>query len=235
MKLNCDLQNQLKKSVAKKAVEFVKEGMLIGLGTGSTTAFFIDSLIEKCRAGLKIKAVASSLHSSEKAKAGGIPLLSMDAVNRIDLTIDSADEIDSKLRCIKGGGGALLREKIIASTSKKVIIIADESKLVPMLGKFGLPIEILPFGYHATIAKIHSAGYEGSLRTKDGLPYLTDNGNFIYDIQKTEGFIEPEKDHKVLIQFPGVVETGFFISSLLGLVSLQILVAYKNGNIDFIT
>lgn len=231
MKLNQRSQGELKKAVGMKAAGLVEDGMLVGLGTGSTASFFIKSLIERCRAGLKITAVSSSVRSLEMAKDGGIPVLSMDDVTSIDLTIDGADEVDPNFRLIKGGGGALLREKIIASTSKQMVVIVDESKLVNVLGKFGLPVEIVPFGYNATIAKIKRAGYEGSLRKKqDGSVYLTDNGNFIYDIHAPNSFPEPEKDHDMIINIPGVVETGFFFN-----LPLRLLVGRKDGSVDFVT
>ncbi len=231
MKLNQSAQDELKKAAGKKAAALVEEGMLVGLGTGSTASCFIESLIERCRAGLKITAVSSSVRSLDIAKAGGIPVRSMDAVTSIDLTIDGADEVDSKFRLIKGGGGALLREKIIASTSKQMVIIVDESKLVDTLGQFGLPVEIIPFGYNATITKINRAGYMGTLRKKqDDSIYLTDNGNYIYDIHAPSRFSEPEKDHDTIINLPGVVETGLFFN-----LPLRVLVGRKDRTVDFIT
>jgi ribose 5-phosphate isomerase A len=231
MKLNQHDQDELKKAVGLKAATLIEEGMLVGLGTGSTASCFIESLIERCRAGLKITAVSSSVRSLEMAKRGGIPILSMDDVTSIDMTIDGADEVDSKFRLIKGGGGALLREKIIASTSKQMVVIVDESKLVDKLGRFGLPVEIVPFGYNATIAKLIRAGYQGTLRrTQDESVYLTDNGNYIYDIRTRTQFPEPEKDHDIIINIPGVVETGFFFN-----LPLRLLVGRKDGSVDFVT
>lgn len=231
MKLNQHVQDELKKAVGQKAATFVEEGMLVGLGTGSTASCFIESLIERCRDGLKITAVSSSIRSLDMAKAGGIPVLTMDEVTSIDLTIDGADEVDPKFRLIKGGGGALLREKIIASTSKRMIVIIDESKLVDELGRFGVPVEIIPFGYNATIAKMNHLGYKGGLRrANDDSAYLTDNGNFIYDIHTPTRFTDPEKDHHILIDLPGVVETGFFFN-----LPLRVLVGRKDGNVDFVT
>lgn len=230
MKLNPDAQDELKKAVGLKAATLVEEGMLVGLGTGSTASYFIESLIERCKNGLKITAVSSSVRSLNMAKGGGIPILSMDDVISIDLTIDGADEVDPKKRLIKGGGGALLREKIIASTSKQMVVIVDESKLVQTLGQFGLPIEIIPFGYKATIAKINLKGYEGTLRLKnEGSPYQTDNGNFIYDIHHPSSFPNPEEDHDRIINLPGVVETGFFFN-----LPLRVLVGQSDGNVNFV-
>lgn len=223
-------QNALKKAVGIKAASLVQEGMLVGLGTGTTASFFIESLIQRCQKGLKITAVSSSLRSLEMAKKGGIPIRSMDEVTSIDLTVDGADEVDPHFRLIKGGGGALLREKIIASSSQEMIVIVDESKLVSQLGKFGLPVEIIPFGYRATLAKIERAGFEGKWRKeKDGSFYLTDNGNYIYDIHNPPVFPHPESDHSILINLPGVVETGFFFG-----LPLRVLVGRSDGSVRFV-
>jgi len=231
MKLNPQAQDELKKAVGFKAASLVEEGMLVGLGTGSTASCFIESLIERCHEGLNITAVSSSLRSLDMAKAGGIPVLSMDEVTSIDLTIDGADEVDPKFRLIKGGGGALLREKIIASTSKQMVVIVDESKLVEQLGRFGLPVEIIPFGFNATIAKINRIGYQGKVRQqKDGSTYLTDNGNYIYDVHNPSRFSNPEEDHDKIINLPGVVETGFFFN-----LPLRVLVGRTDGSVDFVT
>ncbi len=230
MKLNPQTQDELKKAVGHKAASLVEEGMLVGLGTGTTAAFFIEGLIERCRSGLNISAVSSSLRSLEMAKAGGIPVLPMDEVTSIDLTVDGADEVDSSFRLIKGGGGALLREKIIASTSKQMIVIVDESKLVQVLGKFGVPIEIIPFGFSATVAKLNRAGYFGKQRLQeDGTPYLTDNKNYIYDLHTPAEFPNPEQDHDTIINIPGVVETGFFFN-----LPVRVLVGRSDGSIDYI-
>lgn len=222
-------QLDLKKAVGAKSAQLVQEGMLVGLGTGSTANFFIESLIERCQKGLNITAVSSSVRSLEKAKAGGIPVLPMDAVTKIDLTVDGADEVDPQFRLIKGGGGALLREKIIASTSEKMVVIVDESKLVDQLGQFGVPVEIIPFGFQATVAKLSARGYEGKQRLQaDGSPYVTDNGNHIYDLHTPARFPSPEKDHDQIINVPGVVETGLFFN-----LPLQVLVGYSDGRVEF--
>ena len=222
-------QEQIKKKIGEKAAQLVEDGMLIGLGTGSTATCFIDSLIERCKAGLKISAVSSSLRSSEQARAGGIPILGIDQIKHLDMTIDGADEIDPHNRMIKGGGGALVREKILATSSQKMIVIVDESKLVNTLGKFGLPVEIIPFGYLATLDKIHKLGYEGKMRKKkDGSFYITDNGNYILDIHTPNSFPNPEEDHCQLACLPGVVETGLFFN-----LPIHVLIGYGNGSIRF--
>jgi len=221
-------QNAIKKAVGENASNLVEDGMLVGLGTGSTIFFFIESLIQRCRAGLKITAIATSLRSMEQAKKGGIPLYDMDRVSQIDLTVDGADEIDIQNRMVKGGGGALAREKILASSSKKMVVIVDESKVVPVLGKFGVPIEIMPFCYLTTLAKIRKEGFDGKMRyTPEGHLYSTDNGNYIFDINTPLEFPDPESAHNKLSILPGVVETGFFFN-----LPVQLLIGHKDGSIE---
>jgi ribose 5-phosphate isomerase A len=221
-------QTEIKRRLGKEAASYVEEGMLVGLGTGSTAACFIHYLSLRCQSGLKITAVSSSEKSLELARAGGIPTIDMTDVTSIDLTIDGADEVDPRLRLIKGGGGAHVREKILASTSKKMLVIIDESKLVSTLGKCGLPIEILPFGYHATIAKLHRYGFDGKLRmTKEGSPYKTDNGNYIFDIRSPDLFPHPEEVHDLIIQTPGVLDTGFFFN-----LASSLLIGYADGSCE---
>lgn len=228
MVLKSDVQNDIKRKVGEKAASLVQNNMLVGLGSGSTASCFISSLIERCKQGLNIQAVCSSIRSAELAKAGGIPLLSMEEVVEIDLTIDGADEINAQKQMIKGGGGAHVREKILASTSKEVVIIVDESKVVEQLGQTKLPVEILPFGYRATVQKIKNHGYEGTLRTDlSGQLYLTDNGNYLYDIYKPTPFTDPTKDHEILTMIPGVLDTGFFFN----LVD-RVIIGYSNGQIE---
>lgn len=229
MELDRNTQKLIKKALGKKAASLVQEGMLVGLGTGSTATCFIESLIERCRHGLNIQAVSSSEQSMQLAKQGGIPILDMEKITSIDLTIDGADEVDPQRRMIKGGGGAHVREKILAYASKEWVVIIDESKLVPHLGAFGVPIEILPFGWRATVAKLEALGYSGSLRKKDSSIYITDNGGYIFDIHFPTHFSHPEKDHERMLHVPGVVDTGFFI----GLAS-KVLVGYADGKINLL-
>lgn len=206
------MENPLAKQAAgEKAVSFIQDGMIVGLGTGSTTAFFIEKLIEKCHAGLKIQAIATSERSLEQARAGNIPLIDINSIHKLDIYVDGADEVDPERRMIKGRGGALLREKIAATMSQEIIIIIDESKLVPALGQTPLPVEIIPFGYLATLHHLHRLGYQGSLRkNRNGSDYFTDNHNLIYDIKLSHQSLE--RAHAQLIEIPGVVETGFFPS-----------------------
>lgn len=220
---------EIKKKLGIRAASLVEEGMLVGLGTGSTASCFIESLIDRCKEGLKISVVSSSFSSLELAKRGRIPIADMDQVSRVDLTIDGADEIDPFDRMIKGGGGALVREKILATSSTTMIVIVDETKLVNQLGKFGLPVEIIPFGCRATISKIQNFGYDGKMRKKeDGSLYITDNGNHIFDIHFPLLFPHPEEVHNQLVNIAGVVETGFFFN-----IPIQLLVGYSDGNIVF--
>lgn len=200
-----------KDCASMKALEFVKEGMRVGLGTGTTAACFIRHLIEKCKQGLKIEALATSSHSAKMAKEGGIPLLDFHTTSELDLTVDGADEIDPQKRLIKGGGGALVREKIIAAMSKEMIVIADDSKLVEKLGTHPLPVEIIPFGAEATKKHISEHGLTGKWReSKAGVKYVTDNQNWIFDITFPSPLEQPEKIHQTLLFIPGIVDTGFF-------------------------
>lgn len=216
-----------KKAAGEKAAALIQNDMIVGLGTGSTVFYFIESLIKRCKQGLKIQAVASSARSLEQAKAGGIPLIDINKIIAIDLTVDGADEIDSKKQMIKGGGGALLREKIVAAMSREMVVIVDETKCVSHLGKQKLPIEILPFGHSATIHKLNQRGYRGHLRsTSQNTPYITDNSNYIYDVQLDSSKAHPLEDHEKIKQIPGVLETGFFFN-LAG----RIIVGFLDGRV----
>ena len=175
-----------KQRAAEHAVQFIKDGMTVGLGTGSTSAFAIDAIGKKVQQGLSIKAVASSLRSEEQAQSLGITLLPFFEVQTIDVYIDGADEVNKDLHLIKGGGGALLREKILAYHSKQFIVITDSSKQVDFLGKFLLPVEIIPFAKELTIKKLQSLGCTTRQRMHNNEAYITDNNNFIvdYDFKK---------------------------------------------------
>lgn len=209
------------------AADLVQSGMRVGLGTGSTAFFFVQRLIERCAQGLRIEAVASSLQVMTQARKGGIPLLDLAEIEFLDLTVDSADEIDSQKRMIKGGGGAHVREKIVASMSKEVIIIVDESKCVQKLGACKLPVEILSFAPQATAHRIECLGYHGNLRLDvTGAPFVTDNGNYIFDIHFASLRDNPEEDHEALIHLPGVVDTGFFFH-----LAHQVIIGYETGEI----
>ena len=209
--------DMLKRQVAQRAMEFIEDGMKLGLGTGSTASAFIALLGAQVRHGLNVVCVPTSEASRAQAESLGIPLTTLDDEPRLDLTVDGADEIDAELRLIKGGGGALLREKIVASASSRMLVIADESKLVTTLGKFALPIEVVRFGLASTVMHIKTqaedVGCTGpvSLRlSSDGTPFITDTGNVIVDC--SFGRIEePELLADSLEVIPGIVEHGLFL------------------------
>jgi ribose 5-phosphate isomerase A len=228
LKENPSLTEISKMAAAKAAVEYIQPGMRVGLGTGSTTTYFIDFLGKKCQEGLSIEAVCSSIRSQEQAQKLGIPLQDIEKITSLDLTVDGADEVDTQKRLIKGGGGALLREKIVASMSHRMIVIIDENKLVDSLGLFPLPVEIVPFAHQATIAKLNDLGYVGQLRkAKDHTPYHTDNGNYIFDIHLEYPCLNPEKENKIIRSVVGVIETGFFLN-----LASQIIVGHADGQVE---
>jgi ribose 5-phosphate isomerase A len=208
-KTNFDLVVE-KKAAAEKAVGFVESGMIVGLGTGSTVKFFIESLAEKVRAGLTIKTVSTSNATQAMAESLGFEVVELNGVEKIDVTIDGADEVDSQLNGIKGGGGALLYEKIVASSSKKNIWIVDSSKYVEQLGKFPLPVEVVPFGVNHTFKKLFSLGYKPEFRSADGKNYVTDGNHYIIDLYLNKIENPAEFNNKLLL-IPGVVETGLFL------------------------
>ena len=212
--MNADAQ---KRAAAARAVEFVRPGMRLGLGTGSTAKHFVELVGEKVRAGLDLIAVPTSETTRADAERCGIPLTTLDKIPALDLTVDGADEIAPDLSLIKGGGGALLREKIVAAASARMIVIADESKWVPALGRFPLPIEVVPFGLQATrraieaaAASVNAAGRLDLRRGKDGLAFVTDGGHWIIDAAL--GRIgDPRALAQRLAAVPGVVEHGLFV------------------------
>lgn len=195
-----------------EAVAMVQDGMVVGLGTGSTAAFAIDGLIERVRNGLKIVGIPTSERSAKQAREGGIELTDFSRHTRLDLTIDGADEIArDSLDLIKGLGGALLREKIVAAASEKLVIIADEPKLVPGLGgTCAVPIEVVSFGWESTARKLEALGAKPALRMAGDQPFRTDGGNLILDC--SFGLIaDPAKLEAELSRVVGLVETGLFI------------------------
>lgn len=195
-------------NAAKKALELVKDGMIIGLGSGSTAGYFIRFLGEKVRKeGLRIKVVASSLESERLAEESGIEIVDINDIEKIDLAVDGADEVDENRFLIKGRGGCLTREKIIDYSAKKFIVIVDESKLVNRLGKKNpVPIEVIPFAWELVKRRLSE---DSSLRTKDKKPYVTDNGNYILDVNFRR-IEDPVKLELELNAIPGVVENGIF-------------------------
>jgi ribose 5-phosphate isomerase A len=189
----------------------VVSGNIVGLGTGSTAYFAVIALGERVKAGLKIVGIPTSNATAELARAVGITLSTLDEHPEIDITIDGADEVDPQLRLIKGGGGALLREKIIATASKKMVVVADSSKLVRALGKFPLPVEIIPFARTVLEKKISALGASCNLRTRtDGQPFVTDEGHHILDCCFGK-IADPPALARALRDMPGVVEHGLFI------------------------
>ena len=217
-------QEEMKKLAAEKAVEYIEDGMIVGLGTGSTVEFALAKIGEMVKDGLKIQGIPTSLRTKKSAERYGIPLTKLDDVPEIDLTIDGADEVDSNLYLIKGGGGALTREKIIAFHSKRVIIIIDESKVVKRLGTgFALPVEVTKFGYKTTMRTLEQFECETELRTITGEPYITDNQNYIIDCE-FEKIDDPELLEKEINMIPGVVENGLFIDLV-----TEVIVASKQG------
>jgi ribose 5-phosphate isomerase A len=206
-----------KRQAAAAALEFVRPGMRIGLGTGSTARCFVELLADRVRAGLDIVGVATSEATRMDADRLGVPLTTLDETPALDLTVDGADEIAPDLTLIKGGGGALLHEKIVAAASARMIVIADESKWVALLGAFPLPVEVVPFGLAATRRAVGNAAAEtgapGPLtlrRTGDGHAFVTEAGHLILDAALTR-IIDPQALAARLAEIPGVVEHGLFI------------------------
>ena len=203
-------EDEQKQMAAAAAVEHIKDGMVVGLGTGSTAAKMVDLVGARVKEGLEIIAVPTSEATAEQARSLGITVVGLDEVSVIDLTIDGTDEVDPQMRLIKGGGGAHLREKIVASLSDKMIVIAEAKKMVDTLGKFKLPVEVVPFACGALLPKLEALGAEVSVRQKDGADFRTDENNLIIDC--AFGKIEdPEEVALTLSLMPGVVEHGLFI------------------------
>lgn len=220
-----DTITKAKKAAGERAAALVQPGMLVGLGTGSTAYWAIEKIGQMVKEGLNIRAVATSVASEQQAKALGIPITSFSEIQQLDIDIDGADEVSEDLQIIKGGGGALLREKIVAHASRRKVIVADERKYVKTLGKFPLPVEIIPFGWELVFKSIQSLKGSPTLRTKEDKPYITDNGNYILDCQF--GAIEnPEQLHHHLKAMTGVVETGLFIN-----LKPTVIIAYENGEV----
>lgn len=220
-------QEHIKKWVGYKAAELIEDRMIVGLGTGSTVYYFIEKLIDRVRNGLQITAVSSSIRSVDQALKGNIPLIDINALSYIDITVDGADEIDAHKRMIKGGGGALLREKIIASISKEMIVIVDETKVCQQLGNCKLPIEITPFAHAVTLKKIQRLGYDCKERLINNTSlYITDNGNYIVDITFDQPIDHPLSIHENIKKIPGVIETGFFFD-LAG----RVIIGFSDGQV----
>lgn len=217
-----------KKAAAQFAANLIEDGMVIGIGTGSTAAYFIQFLSKRCQEGLNIQAVATSEKSKMMAEKQGIPVIDANLVKILDLDIDGADEITPQKQIIKGGGGALLREKIVAYMSKEMIVIVDESKRVERLGHFPLPVEIVPFAYMATVKHLNAKEFKGKIRKNEKEEFfVTDNGNYIYDIYFENVIDHPLDVEKKIKKIPGVVDTGFFLE-----IAGRVIVGFNDGVVE---
>ena len=218
-------KEELKKLAGEKAVDHIEDGMIIGLGTGSTVEYTLRKLGELVKKGLKIKGIPTSVHTQRIAEKEKIPLTTLEENPVIDVTIDGADEVDSDLNLIKGGGGALVREKIIAFNSKKVIIVIDDSKVVKALGiDFPLPVEVTKFGWTSIKKTLEEFDCNVELREiMENEPFITDNGNYILDCE-FDRITDPEQLEIDINNIPGVVDNGLFI----GLVD-EVIVGGKQG------
>lgn len=214
--MNADIA---KLNAARAALDFIRDGMVVGLGTGSTSAHFVRLLGERVRDGLRVKGVPTSEATRNLAEQVGVPLVEISQVDAIDVDVDGADEVDPSFRLIKGGGGALLREKIVAAASSEMVVIADEGKYVPVLGTFPLPVEVTRFGFAMTARRVAAAlretgcaGDDVTLRTsgKANEPVITDGGNYILDAH-ARAITAPEALGDALKRIPGVVEHGLFL------------------------
>lgn len=204
-------QDQEKQLAAEASLKYVRDGQVVGLGTGSTAKWAIRALGEKVRAGLKIRGIPTSQRSRELAMELGIPLTNFEEVQQIDVTIDGADEFDPNLNLIKGGGGALLREKIVASATRQVVIVTDSSKQVAVLGKFPLPVEVIGFAQALVAKRIAGLGATPTLRRDaQGKAYVTDEGHHILDCSFGK-IPHPAELDRTLNTIPGVVEHGLFV------------------------
>jgi ribose 5-phosphate isomerase A len=202
-----------KQRAGEKAIEYVEDGMTLGLGTGSTAYWVVERLGERVRVeGLRVRCVPTSRRTEEQARALGIPLVTFDEVQELDLAIDGADEIGPGLALIKGGGGALLREKLVAGAARRFIVVADASKRVEMLGRFPLPVEVVPFAWEVTARRVAEVTNTEPARRRDatGEAFVTDNGNYILDCRCGE-IRDPERTERELKRLVGVVECGLFI------------------------
>ena len=233
MSANLSPKDQAKFVAAKRACEFVEDGMKLGLGTGSTAAWMVRCLADRIdKEGLKVKGMPTSNRTADLAKELGIETISLDQAGQLDLTIDGTDEFDENLNLVKGGGGALLQEKVVAAASNKMIVIADTGKSVNQLGKFPLPVEVLGFGINSSQSLLekllHSQDVDQSIiktRMSNNLPFITDEGNYILDLHL--GRIgDPATLNVTLNQVPGVVENGLFVN-----MCDLILIGYEDGTV----
>jgi ribose 5-phosphate isomerase A len=206
-------QNELKKIAGERAAEFIRDGMVIGMGTGTTVRFTIEAVGRKVGAGLKVRAVSTSEETSRLCRELKIPLVSLDDVAGVDVTVDGADEVDPQLNGIKGGHGALLREKIVAINSKRNVWVVDASKLVPTLVRTTVPVEVIPIGWKHVERRIRERGYKVEARREGGKEFVTDGGNYILDVAPGRVAAgEPLRGLEAWLKsLVGVVECGFFL------------------------
>lgn len=202
-----------KEAAARKACEFVEDGNVVGLGTGSTAAFAVKRLGERvAEEGLKIQGIPTSEDTMRLAGHVGIPLVTLDDVDRVDVTIDGADEVDPRLDLIKGLGGALLREKVVASVTARQVIIVDESKMVQRLGeKAPLPVEVVRFAVPVVKRALEGRGWQPTLRMKGDEAFITDNGNHVLDVRFPNGLPDARELEREVNNMPGVVDNGLFL------------------------
>ncbi len=199
-----------KKAAAEKALELVQDGMLVGLGSGSTARYFIDGVGRLVEGGMKLRGVPTSREAAELAATLGIPIVT-EMIGQIDLAVDGADEVDPSLNLIKGRGGALFREKLVASASKRFVVVVDESKLVKELGVGVLPVEVLAFLWRTTAERVTGLGVSLTVRGGEESPFITDNGNLILDVTVPGGIKNPAELGVELKKMTGVVEHGLFV------------------------
>jgi len=204
------LTEELKRAAAEKALELVQDGMLLGLGSGSTARYFTEGVGRLVAEGMKLRCVPSSRETAELAAEHGIPIVT-ELVGQIDLAVDGADEVDPSLNLIKGRGGALFREKLVAAASKRFVVVVDESKLVKKLGVGVLPVEVLPFLWRTTAERLTALGVSLVVRGGEETPFVTDNGNLILDVTVEGGIGNPQDFGAQLKQITGVVEQGLFV------------------------
>jgi ribose 5-phosphate isomerase A len=222
-------KEETKKLAAVQAIGYVQQHMIIGIGTGSTVYWFIQELAKRVKDGLVCSCVPTSHATDMLAKQLGIPMLELNDVTKIDITIDGADEADLQLSLIKGGGGALLQEKMVAAASDKLVIIADDSKLVKQLGVFPLPVEVIPYGWKQVQQNIQTAYcVKAILRMKDEMPFFTDHGHYILDCH----FQQIQDAGKLTVSLntiPGVVENGLFVK-----MANHAIIAFADGHVEVI-
>ena len=204
-------QDALKRAAAEKALELVRDGMLLGLGSGSTVRYFTEGVGRLVADGMKVRGVPTSRETAELAATNGIPIVT-EIVGAIDLAVDGADEVDSNLSLIKGRGGALFREKVVAAASKRFVVVVDESKMVTQLGVGVLPVEVLPFLWRTIAERLTALGASLTVRGGEEAPYVTDNGNLIFDLTFEGGISDPAALARALKMTTGVVEHGLFIA-----------------------